>query len=71
MHRTYENHKAAQVVSFLEKGDGRSHQAINRWITEHLRLGTAVAVNQYVSAFRHRRAPDQSLIQRLTEKLKA
>jgi len=49
----------------------RSTHASNRWLTEHLHMGTAVAVSQYVSAFRHHRAPDQSLIQRLTEKLKA
>jgi len=58
-------------IRTLEKGDCRPPQAINRWITEHLHLGTAVAVSLYVSAFLHHRAPDQSLIQRLPEKLKA
>jgi len=34
-------------------------------------MGSAVAVSQYVSAFRHQRSPDQLQIQALTEKLKA
>jgi len=48
-----------------------STQASNRWLAEQLHMGSAVAVRQYVSAFRHLRSPDQLLIQALTEKLKA
>ena len=49
---------------------GRSH-ASNRWLTEHLQMGTPVAVSQYVSAFRHHRSSDPCSIQQLTEKPKA
>jgi len=48
-----------------------STQASNRWLTDQLHMGSAVAVSQYVSAFRHQRSPDQLQIQALTEKLKA
>jgi putative transposase len=48
----------------------QSTDASNRWLTEHLHMGTSVAVSQYVSAFRHHRASNQSFIQELTEKLK-
>jgi len=49
----------------------QSTHASNRWLTEHLQMGTPVAVSQYVSAFRHHRSSAQSFIQQLTEKLKA
>jgi hypothetical protein len=47
----------------------RSH-ASNRWLTEHLQMGTPVAASQLVSAFRHHRCSAQSFIQPLTEKPK-
>jgi len=48
-----------------------STQATNRWLADQLQMGSAVAVSQYVSAFRHQRSPEQLQIQALTEKLKA
>jgi len=50
---------------------GAIYHASNRWLTEHLQLGTPIAVSQYVSVFRHHRSSDQSFIQQFTEKLKA
>jgi len=46
-----------------------STQASNRWLADQLQMGSAVAVSQYVSAFRHQRSPDQLQIHALTEKL--
>ena len=48
----------------------QSTDASNHWLTEQLQMGTPVAASQYVSAFRHHHSFDQSVIQRLTEKLK-
>jgi putative transposase len=48
----------------------RTTQATNRWLTEHLRMGSPVAVSQYVSALRHKNEQIDRLLRRLTEKLK-
>lgn len=49
----------------------QSTEASNAWLNDQLHMGSAVALSQYVSAYRHGRSPDQSLIEALTEKLKA
>ena len=50
---------------------GAIYHVSNRWLTEHLQTGTPVAVNQYVSGFRHHRNSSQACIQQLAERLKA
>jgi hypothetical protein len=48
----------------------QSTQASNKWLNEQLRMGSPVAVSQYVSVLRRTDGEARRIFKRLTERLK-